>query len=200
MKRKLGLAAALVLVAAAAFFVVHRGRAKADDGFRSGVFEPPREAPEFELEGSNGAKVHLRDYAGKVVILEFGFTYCTQVCPVTLANLTQAFKKLGPAAADVQLVFVTVDPKRDNPARLHEYLGAFNPSFVGATGAPDDLEAMRRSYGIIAKEVVFPNNQSGYDHSSFIYLVDRHGKIRTLVPFGKPPDDIVHDIQILLRS
>lgn len=200
MKRRLGLAGGLVLVVAAVLFFVVRGRAKADDGFRSGVFEPAREAPEFELDGSNGAKVHLRDYAGKVVILEFGFTHCTQVCPVTLANLTEAFKKLGPAAKDVQLVFVTVDPKRDDPARLHEYLGAFNPTFVGATGAPADLEAMRRAYGIIAKEVVFPNHESGYDHSSFIYLVDRRGRIRTLVPFGKPPDDIVHDIQILLRS
>jgi cytochrome oxidase Cu insertion factor (SCO1/SenC/PrrC family) len=103
--------------------------------FRAGLFDPPRAAPAFSLDGSNGAKVGLRDQLGKVVILEFGFTYCEHVCPITLARLTEVHRKLGAASQDVQLIFITVDPKRDSPGRLREHLAEFNPNFLGATGS-----------------------------------------------------------------
>jgi protein SCO1/2 len=189
-----GLAVPIVLT----LFFGARAWSKAQSGFRSGVFDPPREAPDFELDGSTGSKVHLRDYRGRIVVLEFGFTFCQQICPVTLANLVQVHESLGPAAKDVQIVFVTVDPKRDTPEHLREYLTAFDATFVGATAAPSQLDAMRQAYGIISHETVSPNNESGFEHSSFIYLIDRAGMIRSLVPFGKPPDDIVHDIKLLL--
>jgi protein SCO1/2 len=136
-----------------------------------------------------------------VVILEFGYTSCALVCPVTLARLTDVHKKLGSAARDVQLIYVTVDPKRDTPERLREHLTAFNPSFLGATGAPDELAAVQKAYGVIAEEVVSQNQALGYEvnHSSFLYLIDRQGKIRGLVPFGTPADDILHDIELLLK-
>jgi protein SCO1/2 len=176
--------------------------ARSEETFRSGLFDPPRVAPELDLEGSNGARVHLRDYAGKVVVLEFGFTFCTQVCPVTLAHLSQVFKQLGDDARDVQVVFVTVDPKRDSAERLAQYLASFHPSFVGATGTPKELQAVRDAYGIMAEEVIPKNAELGYEvnHSSFIYLVDRGGRLRALVPFGKPVDDIVNDIKFLLKD
>src|SRR4030095_1794350 len=122
------------------------------------------------------------EYRGKVVILEFGFTFCQEVCPVTLSHLRQSFEKLGGAAAEVQLVFVPVDPKRDSPERLAEYLRAFNPSFVGATGTPQELQSVRDAYGIMAEEVVSKNAKLGYqvNHSSFIYLIDRDGRLRVL--------------------
>src|SRR5262249_26433899 len=120
--------------------------------------------------------------------------------PVTLANIAEAQRKLGAAARDVQLVFVTVDPKRDNPDRLREYLTAFSPAFVGATGEPSELVKVRDAYGIIAKEVVYPNGSAGYDHSSYVYLLDRRGRIRVLVPFGTKPGDIVDDIKMLLAE
>ena len=101
----------------------------------------------FSLEGSNGKKVSLTDHPGKVVIMEFGYTHCEYVCPITLARLTEVYKKLGDSARDVQLIYVTVDPKRDNPERLREYLSAFNPTFIGATGNPDDLAAVQRRVG-----------------------------------------------------
>jgi protein SCO1/2 len=85
---------------------------------KAGVFDPPRDAPLFSLQSSGGGKLELRSYRGKVVILGFGFTWCTDVCPVTLATLTQARRKLGAAADDVQVVYVTVDPERDDPKRL----------------------------------------------------------------------------------
>jgi protein SCO1/2 len=174
---------------------------QAEQGLRSGIFEPPREAPTFRLDGSNGKKLSLRDQLGKVVILEFGYTFCEEVCPVTLARLTEVYKKLGSAARDVQLIFVTVDPERDNPERLREYLAVFNPSFLGATGAPDEIKAVQNTYGVVARQVVSRNQALKYAvaHSTSLYLVDRQGKLRALVPFDTPVDDFVHDIEFVLK-
>src|SRR3954469_17368586 len=110
MKKTL-LAGALVLplVALGTHFAFRRPP-RAEQGLRSGTFEPPREAPAFSLDASNGKKLSLRDYLGKVVIVEFGYTFCQEVCPVTLAHLTEAYKKLKGAALDVQLIYVTADP------------------------------------------------------------------------------------------
>jgi protein SCO1/2 len=178
------------------------------DRMRSGVFEPARPAPGFVLQGSDETRVTLERFRGKVVILEFGFTHCPNVCPVTLANLANAFRELGPEANDVQLIFVTVDPKRDTVPRLREYLKLFNPNFIGATGPSTDLdavtrelEAVRRAYGVLATEES-ADGSNGYQvhHSSSLYLIDRQGVLRGLVPFGKPASDIVHDIRLLLTQ
>src|SRR5262250_1912177 len=104
---------------------------------KAGMFDPPRLAPEFSLSGSDGSEVTLARYRGKVVLLAFGFTHCAAVCPTTLAALAQTRSQLGETANSVQVIYVTVDPARDSAARLREYLAAFDPSFMGATGAPD---------------------------------------------------------------
>jgi protein SCO1/2 len=191
----------LPLVALGTYFAFRRPP-RAEQGLRCGTFEPPREAPAFSLNGSNGKKLNLRDHFGKLVILEFGYTFCEEVCPVTLARLTEVYKKLGSAARDVHLIYVTVDPERDGPERLREHLSAFNPSFLGATGTPDELQAVQKAYGVVAKHVVSRNQALGYavDHSSSLYLVDRQGKLRGLVPFGTPADDIAHDLEFLLKT
>ena len=178
-----------------------RSPPRTEEGLRSGTFDPPREAPAFSLDGSNGKKLSLRDYLGKVVVLEFGYTFCEDVCPVTLAKLTQVYTKLGSGASEVQTIYLTVDPKRDSPERLRVHLAAFNPSFLGATGAPDELGAVQKAYGAFAKQVVSRNQALPYavDHSSSLYLVDRQGKLRGLAPFGTPADDIVHDLELLLK-
>src|SRR5262245_13037234 len=100
----------------------------------AGVFDPPGMAPEFSLHGSDGAEVTLTRYRGKVVLMPFGFTSCAVVCPVTLATLADARGSLGPAADAMQVIFVTVDPERDDVPQMKNYLEAFDPSFVGATG------------------------------------------------------------------
>jgi protein SCO1 len=201
--KKMLLAGALVLpLLAVGSHFAFRLNTPAERGLRSGTFEPPREAPAFSLDGSNGTKLSPRDYLGKVVIVEFGYTFCQDVCPITLAHLTEAWKKLGSAARDVQLIYVTVDPARDSPQRLREHLTAFNPSFLGATGTPDELQAVLKDYGVVAKQVASKNPALPYamDHSSSLYLVDRQGKLRGLVPFGTPVDDIVHDLDFLLKT
>ena len=202
MKKTL-LAGALIipLLALGARFVF-RQPVQAEQGLRSGTFDPPREAPAFTLDGSNGRKLSPSDYLGKVVIVEFGYTYCQDVCPITLAHLTEAWRKMGSVARDVQLVYVTVDPARDNPERLREHLTAFDPSFLGATGAPEELQAVEKAYGVVAKQVASTNPALPYamDHSSSLYLVDRKGMLRGLVPFNTPVDDIVHDLEFLLKT
>lgn len=184
------------------FSVPAAAGAAESDAFRAGLFDPPRAAPEFQLQGSNGSLVKLSQYRGKVVALAFGFTYCPRICPVTLANLARVFEKLGPAAGDVQVVFVSVDPERDTPQRMREYLSFFNPTFIGATGTPQQLEVVRREFGISANKASSQNKQLGYEvhHSSFVYLIDRAGSLRLLMPFGKSADDLAHDINLLLKK
>jgi protein SCO1 len=168
------------------------------EGLKAGVFNPPREAPDFSVRGSDGTALTLGRYRGKVVLLGFGYTSCPNVCPVTLAVLAQAHRKLGPLGAQVQIIYLTVDPERDNAERLKQYLAAFDPTFVGGTGTAAQMAAVRASYGVTAEK-----HGSGSDyavaHSSFVYLITREGKLRALMPFGHKADDYVHDISMLLN-
>jgi protein SCO1 len=191
-----------LLVAIAALFALATGcgRSEQETAFKSGVFEPAREAPSFQLNGSDGSDISLREYRGKVVAIAFGFSHCPRVCPVTLAHLSEVAQQLGSAAKDLQVLFITVDPERDSPARLREFLDYFNPAFRGATGKPEELSAVEKAYGVIAERVASQDAKLGYEvhHSSSIFLIDRAGKLRVLVPFGRPVQDLLHDVQELL--
>lgn len=167
------------------------------DGLRAGAYDPPRIAPDFSLPGSDGSDVTLSRYRGKVVLLVFGFTYCAAVCPTTLATLAQVRRKLGKDAASVQVVFVTVDPERDNAAHMRDYLAVFDPSFIGATGKPDALASVRQQYGVTAVKQSAGSDYA-FAHTSSIFLIDPAGKMRAMMPFGHDPLDFVHDIRWLL--
>jgi protein SCO1/2 len=171
--------------------------AAGDAGLRAGVFDPPRAAPDFSLRGSDGAELSLGRYRGKVVILGFGFSSCPDVCPTTLSTLAQARKQLGAAGDEVQVVYVTVDPARDDAERLRSYLANFDPTFVGGTGTAEQLAAVRETYGIAASRVALGAGY-GFTHSSYTYLIDREGDLRALMPYGSSPDDYAHDLSILL--
>jgi protein SCO1/2 len=161
------------------------------------VFDPPRQAPDFTLQGSNGQVLKVSSYRGKVVLLAFGFTSCADVCPTTLATFADTRRKLGAAASEVQVVYVTVDPERDVPDRMKKYLAGFDATFVGGTGSAAQLAAVRKDYGVSAEKKTFGSAYT-YAHSSFVYLIDRGGRIRALMPYGHSPDDYVHDLKILL--
>ena len=166
---------------------------------KAGAFDPPRIAPDFALPASDGSEVTLSRYRGKVVLLTFGFTYCAAVCPTTMSTLAEARRQLGKAADDVQVIFITVDPERDDVGSMRTYLAAFDPTFVGATGDPAELAKVRESYGVTASR-----QGSGADyamaHTSSIFLIDRSGKLRAMMPFGHDPADFVHDVRILLDA
>lgn len=167
---------------------------------KSGVFDPPRMAPDFSLPGSKGGEFSLSAQRGKLVVLGFGFSHCPDICPLTLATLAQVHKNLGALADQVQVVYVTVDPERDSVERLREYMGHFNKSFIGITGSAEDLSEVRKAYGIIAAREVHKDGSYAVHHSSYVYLIDKEGLLRALVPFGKTADDITSDIKILLQG
>lgn len=168
---------------------------------KSGVFDPPRPAPDIALPASTGKPFKLSHLRGKVVVLEFGYTQCPSVCPVSLASLTQARQLLGAAADDVQVVFVTVDPARDSVPLLRDYLGQFDRSFIGIGGTQAQIDSVLRAYGISATRRTINGSKTEYgiDHSSYLYFVDRQGMLRALMPFGRPATDIAHDLAILLK-
>jgi protein SCO1 len=169
------------------------------EAMKAGVFNPPHAAPEFSLRGSDGSDVALARYRGKVVLLTFGFTHCAAVCPTTLATLSQARSALGKAADSVQVIYVTVDPERDSADHMRRYLAAFDPSFIGGTGAPEALASVQAKYGVTAvKEGTGPDYAMA--HTSSIFLIDRAGKLRALMPFGHDAADFVHDIKLLLTA
>ena len=167
--------------------------------FIAGVFSPPRQAPDFSLSGSNGSELKLSTYRGKGVIVAFGFTSCPDVCPITLATLAQARKKLGAAGTELQVVYITVDPERDDAERMRTYLASFDPTFIGGTGTAERLDAVRKEYGITATKHASGGSYL-YAHSSFTYLIDREGKLRALMPYGHSADDYVHDLRILMAE
>jgi protein SCO1 len=194
MKSLLNSAAAIVLLMLGAATV------RADTtALKAGVFDPPRQAPDFSLQGSDGSELRISRYRGKVVLLAFGYTSCPYVCPTTLATFAQTRRKLGAAAAGVQVIYVTVDPERDDPARLKKFLGNFDDTFVGGTGTATQLSAVRKSYGVTAQKQIDREGYS-YTHSSFTYLIDRRGRIRALMPYGHSADDYVNDLTMLLKE
>jgi protein SCO1/2 len=164
--------------------------------FKAGVFDPPRPAPDFTLQGSNGQQLRLSGYRGKVVLLAFGYSHCLSVCPITLHTFAQALRQMGTAAAGVQVLYVTVDAQRDTPEKLKGFVGSFDARIIGGTGTEKQLAQVRKDYGVNATRIPDGNSYM-YDHSSSIYLIDRAGRIRALMPYGHPPDDFVHDVRIL---
>jgi protein SCO1/2 len=178
--------------------LVARPAAAAD--FRGGVLEPPKPATDLTLTTQDGKPFKLSAEQGKVVALWFGYTFCPDVCPTTLVELTQARQQLGKNADRLRIVFVTVDPERDTPERLREYVKAFGGNFIAATGTPERLAQARKAYGVVAEKRVVKGTSAAYliDHSAFVYVVDPAGRLRLMFPFGMSVEDMVHDFKLLL--
>jgi protein SCO1 len=174
--------------------------ASATPALKAGVLSPVMAAPELTLDGTDGKPLSLARFRGKVVLLAFGFSNCGEVCPITLATLAAARKKLGADADGVQVVYVTVDPERDSMAQMKKFLTAFDSTFIGGVGSRAEIDAAQKSYGVSSKKIVYPNGGYTIGHSSSIYMVDRAGGLRAVMPYGRAADDFVHDLKILLRS
>jgi protein SCO1/2 len=131
---------------------------------------------------SDGKEVTAADYRGKIVLLYFGYTFCPDVCPTTLLNITQIMKNLGPLADKVRVLFVTVDPNRDTPKVLQQYVSAFAPQTVGLRGTPDQLASIAKRYRVVYS-VSPAHDGKPYEvtHSSAVYAFDGAGKIRLLI-------------------
>ena len=171
-------------------------------GLKAGAFDPPQAAAEFPagVHATDKGELSVARWHGKVVLLVFGFTHCPAVCPTTLATLAQARRLLGPDAAAMQVVYVTVDPERDDLAHVRTYLAAFDPGFVGGTGQPAVLADLRKRYGATAQKIPAAGGGADYgmSHSTTIWLIDREGRLRALMPFGHSAEDFAHDVRQLM--
>lgn len=155
---------------------------------------------DFRLKDHNAQMRSLDDFRGKVVVTAFGFTNCPDVCPTTLSDLAAALRRLGPDAQRVQVLFFTLDPKRDTPEVLRQYVPAFHPSFLGLWGQPDDVAKVLKDFGMYAKERPGSTAEGyGIDHSAQSYALDAQGRVRLMIPYGTTPDVIARDLRILLN-
>lgn len=194
------LLALLLIFATAVAMANPSSKAAADAVMKAGVLSPVMPAPALDLQGTDGQPIDLTRYRGKVVLVAFGFSHCAEVCPITLATLAGARRKLGPDAADVQVVYVTVDPERDTAAHMKKYLANFDASFVGGVGTKAEIDAAQKNWGISSRKIVHDERNYTIGHSSSVYLVDRTGGLRAVMPYGRTVDDFVHDLRILLGS
>jgi len=171
------------------------------ESYRGTLYDPPLSAPEIELTQGDGSRYRLSKNRGDIVLLFFGYTSCPDVCPTTLSDLKRVMEELGANAERVQVIFVTVDPERDTPQKLQEYVSIFNPSFIGLSGSMQELEKVWGNYGVYREEAQFPNSATGYlvNHSARLYVIDQDGNLRLSYSFGTPIDDIVHDLKMLFK-
>jgi protein SCO1/2 len=154
----------------------------------------------FHLVDQNGRPVDQSLLQHKWTAVFFGYTFCPDVCPTTLQTLGAASRALGPRAKDFQVVFVTVDPERDTPQALKSYLAsdAFPPGTIGLTGAPDQIAAIAKAYGVYYQK---EGTGAGYavDHSSAIYLMNPKGQFDSVIAFGLTPDQTRDQILKAMR-
>lgn len=170
-------------------------------GYENGWYgsAPPEAAPlggPFALTDQHGVTRTDTEFRGKLMLIYFGYTYCPDACPATLAAMTQALERLGSAADAVQPIFITVDPARDTPQQLKLYAENFDPRLIALTGTPAQLDAVEHEFRVFASKVPggVPDDYL-LDHSSFIYLMGRDGKLAKLIPPGEKPTDMADDIR-----
>ena len=158
-------------------------------------------AKDFALTDHNGQPKSLKDFAGKVVVMFFGYTQCPDVCPTTMAELAEIKKLLGADGSKLQGVFVTIDPERDTPEVLKAYMGNFDPTFLALVPTPVQLAALAKDYKIYYKKVEGKTDTSyTMDHSAGSYVYDTQGKLRLFTRYGTGPKPLADDIRMLLKQ
>jgi protein SCO1/2 len=155
---------------------------------------------ELRLTDHNGRPRTLADFHGKVVAITFGYTQCPDVCPTTLSDWNKALKLLGQDAGRVQMLFVTVDPKRDKPELLKEYVPAFNPTFLGLYGSESDTKKVEEDFKVYAQEKVTTPGHYIMEHDARTYVFDANGKVRLVEAPGAAPEAIASDLRLLLNG
>lgn len=153
----------------------------------------------FMLLDHRGEAAKDTDFLGKLMLVYFGYTHCPDICPIDARNIGAAMDVLGDASSGVQPVFITIDPERDDPKRLAEWLGAIHPRFVGLTGTRDQIAAIAKAYKVVFERV---ESAEGYDytfnHPGLTYVIDVDGHFRFLLPPGTDPETIATEIRVVL--
>jgi len=153
----------------------------------------------FSLTDHNGEARTLADFQGKVVVMFFGFTQCPDVCPTSMSEMAEAKRLLGPDGDRFQGLFVSIDPERDTPEIMREYMASFDPTFLALYAAPDELPAVAKSFRIYYKKVSGPTPTSyTMDHSAGSYVFDPQGRIRLYNRYGSGAQALASDVKLLL--
>jgi protein SCO1/2 len=156
---------------------------------------------DFSLTDHNGKATRLADFHGKAVVMFFGYTQCPDVCPTTMATMRDAMALMGDDAKRVQVLFVTIDPARDTPALLAQYVPAFHPSFLGLYGDEKTIAALAKDFKVFyAKQPGSTPGSYSVDHSTGSYAFDPQGKLRLLIRHGETAANVAKDIQALLAG
>jgi protein SCO1/2 len=179
--------AGLVLFSAVIFIVTGRGP--------SPIAMPSAVGGPFSLVDQDGKPITNENMKGKPFLVFFGFTHCPDVCPTTLFDVSEIFRALGPDAKGLQALFVTVDPERDTPAVLKDYLSSFDPRIVGVTGDEAAITAAEKAYRVYAKKV--PTDGGGYtmDHTAIVYLMNKDGRFVTPFNIKRRPEEAAADLK-----
>ncbi|GAB4418288.1 MAG: SCO family protein [Anaerolineae bacterium] len=170
--------------------------------FKGAILEPAAPLPDFELNATTGQPFHLSDVKGDIALVYFGYTYCPDVCPLTLADVRQALSGLQQGRERVQVIFISVDPERDTPDVLSRYLAAFDPSFIGRTDAFEKIKEVMKPYGAFAEKETAADSTAGYlvSHSARLYLVTADQNLLLMYPFGFKAEDLRSDLAYLLSQ
>ena len=168
--------------------------------FHGTVIQSPETSYDFTLTGGNG-DVSLSDFRGKLVLIYFGYTFCPDICPATLGNVNQALKEIGAKAEDIQLIMISLDPQRDTPEKLEQYVAHFNPTFIGITGTQEQVDTVTSLYGIFYEKKE-GSEATNYliDHTATLMVIDREGYLKLVFPFGVTADEIADDLKYMLRQ
>jgi len=146
------------------------------------VTQPSSVGGPFSLTDQTGRAVTEQDFKGKPFFVFFGFTNCPDICPTTLFEMSEVLQRLGPDAEKTAALFVSVDPERDTPAKLKDYLTSFHPRIFGLTGTPEQIAAIEKEYRVYAKRVPLKDGDYTLDHTAVVYLMDKNG--RFISPFN----------------
>ena len=199
MSRRKGLVAAAVMVAAIA---VAAGATALWMGLalRAQVQSSTKIGGPFTLVDDTGAQVTDAALKGRPTVMYFGYTFCPEICPTTLTELAQWMQLLGPDADKLNYVFVTVDPERDTPKVMHDYVSAFDPRIRGFTGTPDQIAKVASEYRVYYKRV--PTSDGGYviDHTAGLYLMDPKVRFFGFVPYQEKTDAAVAKLRKLAAA
>jgi protein SCO1/2 len=154
----------------------------------------------FSLVGTDGKTVTDRDFRGRYMLIFFGFTHCPDICPAELQVIAQALDKLGDKGKTVVPVFITLDPERDTPQVMAEYVKSFGPNFVGLTGSPEAVAAAAKAYRVAYAKVKNSDSASDYsvDHSALVYLMDPEGQYVTHFSYGTSAEEMTKKLGQML--
>lgn len=154
----------------------------------------------FTLAGQNSQPVSLSDFKGKALLIFFGFTNCPDICPTTMLTLKRVHTQLGERAGQLQVVFITLDPERDGPKQMAEYVAHFDKSFVGLTGSLEQIREVAKRFSVFFKKND-AGSAAGYliSHTDVIYLIDQEGTTRGLYQAKDPVEKMLGDVKSLLE-